>query len=147
MEDSEYSHIILAIRHRRKWGAIGISRIDTLMNKNMIYDSLAALVKEFENSYKKCWHEVVNVSVGLPFSHDDISECPIQWKVLKLSLQTLLWEDISDILSNYTSDCMHILEYFCHQRKLPDISIDDYKKGIFRRAMCVRKTLKFSTDN
>ena len=34
-----------------KWGAIGISRRDCLMQKNINFDSLADLIQEFESSY------------------------------------------------------------------------------------------------
>ena len=132
MDGMEHSHIILAIRYKKKWGAIGISRIESLMNKEMSFDSLADLVLEFKNCYKKCCHEVVNVSVGLPFSHDDISESPLQWKILNLSPNEIVWEKLTRILIQYTKDCISFMEYFNHNGKLPNECISSYKRGIIK---------------
>jgi hypothetical protein len=58
-----YRHIVLAIRHRpsANWGAVGLSRREELMYKEMGYDSLAALVTDYIESYGKWFHKVLKV--------------------------------------------------------------------------------------
>ena len=46
-----HRHIVLAVRLKEKWGAIGISRRDCLMKKKINFDSLTDLIREFESSY------------------------------------------------------------------------------------------------
>ena len=57
-----YRHIVLAVQHSGsgtgKWGAIGISRRDTLMYKELKFASLSALVWHFKECYEACTHEV-----------------------------------------------------------------------------------------
>lgn len=79
------------------------------MNKELKYDTLAALVQEYRDCYNKCWHKVLEVSVGLPFSHFDMSELPLQWKVLKLLTAQLLWKEIEEALIQYSYDNYHLV--------------------------------------
>ena len=122
------------MRYKKKWGAIGISRIASLMGKPLIFNSLVDLIEEFRDCYKECWHEIEIVSVGLPFSHDEISESPLQWKVLKLVVDENTWEEIYEILLKYTSDCLVMLDYYRNHGKLPDIvATGNYRKGNMKK--------------
>ena len=50
-QNNVYRHIILACRHKGKWGAIGLSRKEDLMYKPMGFASLGDLIKDFLDSY------------------------------------------------------------------------------------------------
>merc|ERR1719230_942717 len=54
-----FRHIVLAIEHNGKWGALGISRRDTLMYKELKFSSLGALVRNYKESYEGVWHELL----------------------------------------------------------------------------------------
>lgn len=46
-----HRHIVLALHVNGKWGAIGISRRNVLMDKPFSFSSLDELIREFKNSY------------------------------------------------------------------------------------------------
>eukprot|EP01041_Mallomonas_annulata_P003191 gene3191-6295_t len=103
MNESIHRHIVLAIRHNNKWGAIGISRRTNLMNKDIHFDSVKELIDNYIESYQTVNHRLIKVYLGLPFSHDIFCDTPVKWRVLHLKL--------------YPYDEMKItreLNMFCH---------------------------------
>ena len=44
-----------------KWGALGISRRAELMDKDLLFDSLADLMSDYKAAYEKWWHALVKV--------------------------------------------------------------------------------------
>jgi Vasohibin len=46
-----HRHIVLAVRHEGKWGAMGLSRRSCLMKKPIEFDSLTDLIRNFDDSY------------------------------------------------------------------------------------------------
>lgn len=79
-----HRHIVLAVRdaRSRQWGSMGISRSPRLMDKPVDFSSLSALVREFEQSYDACGHELRVVYLGLPFSTSRVCRLPIVWRAL-----------------------------------------------------------------
>ena len=69
-------HIILAVRHpdTGKWGALGLSRRAELMDKPLTYPTLADLLADYVASYKRWWHTVLRIRIGLPVPHDVMYE-------------------------------------------------------------------------
>lgn len=57
---------MLAVHHvpSRKWGALGISRRDELMFKDLAFDSLSELVLDFKAGYEKWWHKLQKARIG-----------------------------------------------------------------------------------
>ncbi len=82
-----HHHIVLGIEYKRKWGAMGVSRLSKLMDKPLIYSTLNDLIEEFISCYESCFHTVLGIDLGLPFSHSCISETRLQWKLMTLSLE------------------------------------------------------------
>lgn len=83
---STHRHIILAVRHQQnKWGALGLSRSDKLMYKDLKFHSLSELVQDFCREFENLCHSVVKVYVGFPFSHDIHSSEKVEWRVLPSS--------------------------------------------------------------
>lgn len=95
-QDGPHRHMVLAVRTADgMWGTLGISRRQDLMNKPCVYNSLFELVLEFKRSYECNFHRLCTVYVGLPFTHQMVSnsghahgrEAPVvQWKALKMKL-------------------------------------------------------------
>ena len=67
---------------------MGMSRYSDLMDKYLIFESLSALVDEFQRAYSVCGHELVSVYVGLPFSSSPSCTLPVVWQALYIDLRT-----------------------------------------------------------
>lgn len=92
--DQIYRHIVLAVRVPSAtpgvepvWGAIGLSREPTLMNKPCRFNSLQELIMDFVKGYEGCQppHKVVSVSVGLPVPHNDWCSAPVCWGYMPIN--------------------------------------------------------------
>jgi len=84
-----YRHIVLVLRFRDEegkyvYGALGLSRRDTLMWKEAIYGCLYDLVADFEASYEEVGHQLQKVKLGLPITHNPSSIEPIVWKKISI---------------------------------------------------------------
>jgi tubulinyl-Tyr carboxypeptidase len=97
-----HRHIVLALRYNGKWGAIGLSRRSNLMWKEIQYDSLYALVREFKQSYETVGHELLAVYMGLPFPHDVSNNHPVTWKAARVSIRQAS-EEIQTQLKLYST--------------------------------------------
>ncbi|KXZ49816.1 hypothetical protein GPECTOR_19g267 [Gonium pectorale] len=88
VQGQTYRHIVLVVYHApsRKWGALGLSRRPELMDKDLVYDSLADLVSEYKAAYERWWHALIRVYAGLPLEHDTFYQGPVCWRFLTLSL-------------------------------------------------------------
>mmetsp|Transcript_31743 Transcript_31743/g.46676 ORF Transcript_31743/g.46676 Transcript_31743/m.46676 type:complete len:290 (-) Transcript_31743:1463-2332(-) len=148
VDTNEHDHIILAIRYRMKWGAIGISRVSKLMYKELKHNSLADLATEYRTCYDSYCHKVVQISVGLPFTHDVISETPLQWKVMRLTTtfndggggkDNNDWDQLEPTLLQYTRDCLSLLEYYIHKGFLPEWCDEDYRCGKINIQSCRKR--------
>lgn len=127
---NEHDHIVLAIYNGLHWCAIGISRLKHLMYKSLKFTSLHSLVAEFINCYRAYRHEVIMISVGLPFSHDDCSETPIEWKVLNVKLAEITNRDqMVFALDRYTRDCSFIFDFFSRTGRYPEFCTKKYRTG------------------
>ncbi|KAL4095511.1 hypothetical protein PRIC1_008885 [Phytophthora ramorum] len=106
---STHRHIVLGVRHQQqKWGALGLSRCDKLMNKEMKFDSLSDLVLDYCQEFQNVYHKVVRVNVGFPLSHDIHSSERVEWRVLNLPVDTNVWTDVAKQLDNFGKDAAEI---------------------------------------
>ncbi len=101
------------------------------MYKPLQYNTLTDLVKNFVSSYESYFHEVKAINLGLPFSHSCVSETPLQWKVIKLSLgrDKTNWDDHHDAFLQYSRDCLLLFDYFVHTGKMPKWCTKLYREG------------------
>ncbi|KAF1320187.1 hypothetical protein FI667_g12655, partial [Globisporangium splendens] len=77
-----HRHIVLVVRYQHnKWGALGLSRSDKLMYKELKYASLSELIQDFCHEFELLYHRVLKVYVGFPFSHDIHSSEKVEWRV------------------------------------------------------------------
>ncbi|XP_023340823.1 vasohibin-2 isoform X2 [Eurytemora carolleeae] len=77
-----YYHVVLGLLYKGKFGAVGLSRKSTLMDKPLIYSSLFDLILEYQRSYTECKHTLLMVRVGDIISHLQFSVSPIPWRGL-----------------------------------------------------------------
>lgn len=95
-EGNYYRHIVLAVRFGEKWCAIGLSRRDDLMNKELKFKSLSELAYDFKQCYEKNGHSLLKIKIGLPIIHSYTSNERIVWKHLVITLGKYdLWKDIA----------------------------------------------------
>ena len=80
----EFRHIVLAVQIAGKWGAIGLSRKNTLMDKKIQFDTLADLVEDYRSAYAEIMHVIDKYYFGLPIDHDLTEREPIRWQSLSL---------------------------------------------------------------
>lgn len=120
-KDGVHRHIVLAIRTSdSKWGSIGISRRSNLMNKQFNYDTLASLIKEYEDSYESVYHRLLTVYIGLPLPHDLFSDQPLKWRAIKVRLyknDPILSEQT---INSFASNMDKMNEYYKREGVLPD---------------------------
>jgi len=129
VEGTIYRHIVLAVESEGKWGALGISRRKTLMYKDLKFDSLGDLMREFRDSYQESFHELLKIYVGLPFTRDTYSSSKLQWRVLKIALQDRDWAANSKLFNSYSKDCGGFMEYYSYTGTLPPNLTEEYRRG------------------
>ncbi|RLN97389.1 hypothetical protein BBJ28_00008820 [Nothophytophthora sp. Chile5] len=106
---STHRHIILAVHYQQhKWGALGLSRCDKLMNKDVKFDSLSDLVLEYCREFQNVYHTVVKVNVGFPLSHDIHSSEKIEWRVLNLPVDTTNWTEVAKHFDMFAKEAAEI---------------------------------------
>ena len=116
-----YPHpIILAVVHNGKWGALGISRRNSLMYKDLTYDSLSDIILDFKTSYESCCHQLLKVYIGLPFGHDTHANDPIKWRALKLSIENLPWAESRQTLDRFAREGPSLAEHLLRCGCLPE---------------------------
>ena len=114
-----HRHIVLAVRHAGKWGALGISRRSTLMNKDIVFDTLADLVENYRASYEACYHKLLTVYIGLPFPHDLFVDHQIKWRATKIRVYGMESSSVRAQINSFSSSCQDLAEYFRRQGTLP----------------------------
>ena len=71
--------LLLLIIIGDKWGALGLSRKNTLMDKEFKFETFSSLVADFKSCYEECGHKLTAVSIGLPFSHSSMITSKINY--------------------------------------------------------------------
>ncbi|GAQ90315.1 hypothetical protein KFL_006260010 [Klebsormidium nitens] len=103
VDGQEFRHIVLVVRNGGRYGALGISRRKELMFKDLVFNSLAAIVTDFKQSYERWWHTVLKIRVGLPVEHDAHSQNQICWRYLLLKVSSRPWEECCTALDLHAS--------------------------------------------
>ena len=118
--DNFFEHIILAVKNNKngKWGAIGLSRKNTLMYKPLKFETLGNLLTDYKNAYEECFHTLYYVYLGLPFGRDMYSQDEIQWRVLKLNV-TVGWPAIVSNANKFENDSIALFNTYVSSGKLP----------------------------
>lgn len=143
VDGNEYSHMILAVKYKSKWGALGISRLKRLMFKEIKYDDLSMMIKEFIKSYNHYWHTVKEVYAGLPFNHAQASDTPLEWRVMRLSMsEGQTWEDYDDVFIQYSKNCLTISHYFEKTGQFPHWCNESYRNVLLTKHTHIHHEIK-----
>jgi hypothetical protein len=140
--DHVHRHIVLALKHDGKWGAMGISRRSNLMNKSFKFDTIAELVFEYERSYEAVFHKLLTIYIGLPLPHDIFSDQPIKWRAIKIRMYNCDVNDVIEKMNSYTVNMNKMNEYYKREGCLPNV--EKKKEGvaeILKHARCNSSTL------
>jgi hypothetical protein len=88
----------------------GLSRRDDLADKPLIYDSLAALVREFQQCYAGYSHKLQKVTIGGPVPTDLTSQVQVQWNKKKFTLNSKCdWNSMSRLPRSFKRDEVSLL--------------------------------------
>lgn len=130
LEGHVFRHIVLVVRCGGKWGAIGLSRRDSLAYKELKYESLTALIAEYRRAYTACWHELQTVYVGLPLPNVVSSNAPVKWKVFRAAVGSAhQWEVAQETINGYAAGSIRLLETFTVTGRLPPSEFLTYTNG------------------
>ncbi|XP_038049802.1 tubulinyl-Tyr carboxypeptidase 2-like [Patiria miniata] len=99
-----HRHVVLGIYHSGRYGALGMSRREDLMYKPLEFRNLWELIFDFEDAYKKYFHMVKKVKVGLPVSHDPHSFEQIQWQMMSVHPNKQSRLELQREIDKYTKD-------------------------------------------
>ena len=99
-----FYHVVLGVTLGNKFGALGLSRRSTLMDKAVTHPTLHSLVEEFDESYKHCGQRLVKVRIGNLISHDTYSITPIPWKGITLYPRVEEEKDIKLKIDKYSKE-------------------------------------------
>eukprot|EP01025_Chloroclados_australasicus_P001978 TRINITY_DN10468_c1_g2_i4.p1 TRINITY_DN10468_c1_g2~~TRINITY_DN10468_c1_g2_i4.p1 ORF type:complete len:391 (-),score=26.14 TRINITY_DN10468_c1_g2_i4:742-1746(-) len=111
---SVFRHIVLAVRHRpsNKWGALGLSRKKTLMNKELEFAALSDLLGDFKNNYSEWGHQIVKVRIGLPLEHNVYFNGSVCWRFCNVSSAKYSWGRVGQILDDYAMYAKRLQEKY-----------------------------------
>ncbi|XP_055005154.1 tubulinyl-Tyr carboxypeptidase 2 [Boleophthalmus pectinirostris] len=84
-----FHHVVLGVFCNGRYGSLGMSRRQDLMDKPLSHRTLGDLVGEFESSYRRYQHTIKKVKIGLYVPHDPHVFQPIEWKHLVLNAARL----------------------------------------------------------
>ena len=119
-----HQHIVLALNHRGSWGAVGISRRSGLMNKDMRFSSLSSLVEEYRRSYEACFHKLLTVYIGLPFSHNLLTDDAIKWRAAKVRVFNQERQHVAAIIDRFERSMLAMRQHFLETGSLPTTPLD-----------------------
>lgn len=123
-ENNTFKHIVLGVFYNGKFGALGLSRRDTLMYKSLKYDTLYDLLTDFTRCYEDCFHRVDRIKLGLPVSHDNQSMEAVMWKYTYIRLSKLSTKEFKHTCDSYSKQ---LRGKTAHQMKYAKQSMDASK--------------------
>lgn len=99
-----FHHVVLGVYCNGRYGTLGMSRRQDLMDKPMAFRTLGELVADFEDSYRRYQHTLKKVKIGLYVPHDPHVFQPIEWKYLVLNAARLGREEMRKELEKHGRD-------------------------------------------
>ena len=99
-----HKHIVLGICHNSCYGALGLSRRKTLMDKPIKFTSLSELILDYKKCYEECFHTLVKVKMSPCLSPDLHSNDVITWNHFALSVYKLSDQEIKLSLEKYSRE-------------------------------------------
>jgi len=94
-----YRHIVLAVKIRGNYGAIGLSRKDDLHWKEPVYKTLKELILDYKTSYRRHNHELLEIKMGSKIPHEIFINDKIIWKRAVIKCTDKNWLNTVDEFS------------------------------------------------
>jgi len=109
-----YRHIVLVVHHvpSHKWGALGISRRTELMDKDLVYDSLADVISDYKKAYETWWHTLQKIRLGLPCEHDVYYTGPVCWRYCSITPTKHSWDHCRNLLEKFAGSSRQLAQKF-----------------------------------
>jgi hypothetical protein len=98
-----YKHIVLAVYHEGRFGALGLSRRPDLMDKSLSHVRLMDLVQDYKDAYARNGHVLQRCFVGLPIPHDTNLNEPLTWRSRCIDFSRC---DAAETLNAYEVTCL-----------------------------------------
>ena len=95
MRPHTHKHVVLGLYHFGSFGALGLSRRNTLMYKPMVYTSLCELIEDFRRAYTECHHRLLSVKLSDVVPCDERSREQITWKHVAIKLDDHRGDELS----------------------------------------------------
>jgi len=130
-------HIVLMVRVKKIYGAIGISRHPDLGAKPLIYKTVLSLLLSYIQTYDSIGHTLNFISLGLNPTMNEVSNEEVHWVVLKLNPKKYLdsgalQEKLEYVLENFMEHLPKIKAAIVGNGTWPRIDGLLYKNGFFR---------------
>jgi transcriptional regulator of met regulon len=124
-ETEAHSHIVLGVRSwkrqgEERWGALGISRMQNLMYKELKHECLASLLRNYHNAYEDDGHALEYIALGLPFPTETLPDERPRWRSAKVKLGARPdWSDVEDAVQQHVNRCDTIYTYYLKHGRFP----------------------------
>lgn len=115
-----FNHIVLVLYKadpEPRFGALGLSRKQTLMDKPMEFTSLFDLIMNYKNCYEALGHRLSGIRIGLPFSHHEGCERQPCWRFIALKLD------------HYRNPAYKEKSSSCEKKETNDLAFEGEKVG------------------
>ena len=111
--------LVVFDRVSSKFGALGISRRESLMFKDLKFETLSDLVRDFIERYSDLGHTVMRISFSLPVEHDIHSNASVGWNVCVLGQKLIEMNSFDVVLSDYVRAIPSLMRKFRSSGSVP----------------------------
>ena len=99
-----HKHIVLGIYHNAYYGALGLSRRKTLMDKPITFPTLTDLILDYKKCYEECYHTISKVKMSSFLSSDKHSNDIIIWNHFIVNVGKLSDKEMKPVLEKYARE-------------------------------------------
>ena len=99
-----HKHIVLGIYHSSRYGALGLSRRTTLMDKPITFLTLTELILEYKKCYEECYHTISKVKMSSFLSSDKHSNDNIVWNNFTVNVNKLTEQEMRQVIEKYARE-------------------------------------------
>lgn len=125
-----HRHIVLGIKHKGQYGALGLSRSPLLMNKPLIYKNITELINTYAQCYQQVGHLLVSFKLGLFVTHDQYSKVIPCWRFVSLTPSAQMVTSLQDCCVKTATTVEHF------ELLLPVVSDQYHKLGACTTPPC-----------
>lgn len=125
-----HQHIVLLVKHNGRFGAIGMSRQQNLMNKEFEFESISSIVNNYKKAYEQSQHRVLRIRVGLPVEHNIESFYFVCWRYLSFDPSSSPWEQCLGALERHATQAKRLWDRWLLDGQRQDNGADMCLKNV-----------------